>query len=492
MEDNKLKEMKNITFIIMLMIFGLCSCNNHSDKKTLVLHCAAGIKPPVELLAKEYQKKYNVQIDIQYGGSGTLLSSLRLVKTGDLYLAADESYLNEAKSLGLVDEIQPLAYLSPVIAVKNNNPKRINGLDDLLRKDVAFSLGNPDAASIGKYSKKILEELNLWSEIREKVTVLKTTVNEIANDITIGAVDAGIVWDATVKQFKKIELVSDKRLETYKKQVTIGVLKSSPNASEAIKFMRFLSSREFGNLIFKEKGYEPIKGDVWQEKPEILFFSGGVNRPVVEKTIQDFEKREAVVIQRVYNGCGILVSQIKAGEQPDAYLTCDVSFMDQVKDEFVEITDVSKTKIVIAVKKGNPQAIITLSDLSKDGIRIGMCNPRQSALGALTKNLLDSNALWQAVSPNVFSQTPTADLLVNQLRTGSLDAVIVYEANLSQVKDKLTMLTIDDPLAKALQNFGIGTNSNNYWTLTRLFQKLISESSKKNYLDNGFDWQYVK
>ena len=287
-------------------------------------------------------------------------------------------------------------------------------------------------------------------------------------------------------------MVTDKRLETYKKQVTIGVLKSSQNASEAIKFMRFLSSREFGNPIFEEKGYEPIKGDVWQEKPEILFFSGGVNRPAVEKTIQDFEKREAVVIQRVYNGCGILVSQIKAGERPDAYLTCDVSFMDQVKDEFVEITDVSKTKIVIAVKKGNPKAIKTLSDLSKDGMRIGMCNPRQSALGALTKNLLDSNALWQAVSPNVFSQTPTADLLVNQLRTGSLDAVIVYEANLSQVKDKLTMLTIDDPLAKALQNFGIGTNSSNYWTLTRLFQKLISDSSKKNYLDNGFDWQYVK
>ena len=41
---------------------------------------------------------------------------------------------------------------------------------------------------------------------------------------------------------------------------------------------------------------------------------------------------------------------------------------------------------------------------------------------------------------NVRTQTPTADLLVNQMKTGSLDAAIVYRANCSFVKDDLPII----------------------------------------------------
>ena len=179
-----------------------------------------------------------------------------------------------------------------------------------------------------------------------------------------------------------------------------------------------------------------------------MFYSGGVNRVAIENTIQSFEKREGVIVERVYNGCGILVSQIKAGQRPDAYLTCDITFMDQVEDYFVDIEDVSNTLILIAVKHGNPKNVTGLHDLLKEDMRIGVCNPQQSALGALVKTLLEGKGIWDKLQPNIYSQTPTADLLVNQLRTGSLDAVIVYEANVAQVRDKVQTIGIDDPTQK--------------------------------------------
>src|SRR5256885_9955496 len=43
-------------------------------------------------------------------------------------------------------------------------------------------------------------------------------------------------------------------------------------------------------------------------------------RPAIEETIQDFERREGVSVTRVYNGCGILVAAMRAGDRPDAYL----------------------------------------------------------------------------------------------------------------------------------------------------------------------------
>ncbi len=475
-----------LTFSLQIM----SSCTPTQEKDVLVMYCAAGMKPPIEKLAREYEEKYGIRIEIQYGGSGTLLSGLRVTKTGDLYLAADESYMVEAEKQDLIAETQPLATLMPVIAVKKGNPKKLSGIQDLLKEDVSFALANPGAASIGKQTKIILEAHDLWEPVKAAVTVLKPTVNEVANDIHIGSVDAGIIWDATANQYDDLEIIPSEMLKKYKKKVTVGVLNSTEKPTEALKFLRFLSSKEFGNPTFQSMGFEAISGDHWDEKPTILLFSGGVNRMAVEATIQAFEAREGVNVERVYNGCGILVSQINSGQRPDAYLTCDISFMDQVQDKFMDITDISNTKILIAVKKDNPKGIKDLNDLIKSKMRIGVCNPEQSALGALTKRLLEPMGIWEKMQPNIYVQTPTADLLVNQLRTGSLDAVIVYEANISQVRDKLTIIPIDDPHAMAFQNYGIGQNSEYYWLLSRLLKAITSDASKQNFLSHGFSWDF--
>ena len=484
--------LKFSSFLIVLLAVLCVNCKPANEEKTLLLYCAAGIKPVVEKVTKEYYKEYGVRVDVQYGGSGTLLSNLRIAKQGDLYLAADKSYIQEAVSFGLIKEIQSLAFIKPVISVAKGNPKNIKTVEDLFQDTVKVAIANPEAASVGRLTKKMLTQSNQWEALNKNIVVLMPTVNEVANTIKLGTTDAGIIWDATANQYEELDIVNVPLFESFIKNITIGVLDCSKQPTEAIKFMRYLSAKNKGLPVFKSFAYQPIVGDVWNEKPQLLFYSGGVNRLAIDKTIQAFEKREDVEINRVYNGCGILVSQIKAGQQPDAYLSCDVSFMTQVEDKFNTITDISKTNIVIAVEKGNPKKIQSLEDLTIEGLQLGICNHNQSALGALTKKLLESKSIWNDVYKNVRSQAPTADLLVNQIRTGSLDAVVVYEANVSQVKDKLDIVRLSEENANALQNFGILSNSENQNLMKRLLKALTDVNSKKSYLDNGFEWKYRK
>lgn len=480
----------NILLSGLLLLFFMLCCGTGKEQKKLTLFCAAGIKAPVAKIAKAYTQLYGVDVDIQYGGSGTLLSNLRIAQYGDLYLAADPSFMDEAREYGLIAETQPLAILKPVIAVRKGNPKDIQHLHDLLHQDVSIALGNPEVASIGRLTREMLSKESLWEQIKKKTTVFKPTVNEVANDVYIGAVDACIAWDATVGHYNNLEAIQLSLFDEYMKNITIGVLNYSRQPTEALRFLRFISSLEHGNPVFNQLGYHAIQGDQWEEQPELLFFSGGVNRVAIESTIQQFEKREGANVIRVYNGCGILVSQIKSGQQPDAYLSCDLSFMTQVEERFTDISDVSRTDIIIAVKKDNPRGIQSIGDLAKEGMLVGICNPQQSALGALTKKLLEEKGLWPFILSNVRSQTPTADLLVNQLRTGSLDAVIVYRANVSQVMDKIDMVSIEDENAMALQNFGIERNSKKQWITKRLFNVLTGEASRLDYLKNGFQWEF--
>ena len=72
--------------------------------ETLDFYCAAGMKPPVAKIAEQYEKEYGVKINIIYGGSGTLLNNLEVAQKGDLYLAADYSYIDIAREKNLLAE----------------------------------------------------------------------------------------------------------------------------------------------------------------------------------------------------------------------------------------------------------------------------------------------------------------------------------------------------------------------------------------------------
>src|SRR5262245_16793018 len=103
--------------------------------------------------------------------------------------------------------------------------------------------------------------------------------------------------------------------------------------------------------------------------------------------------------------------------------------MEQVKDRFEAPSDVSLNQLVILVKKGNPFEVKAIKDLGKPGLKIGVGHEKQCALGVLTQETLRQSKVQSDVMKNVVVQTPTGDMLVNQLRTGSLDAVIAYVSN---------------------------------------------------------------
>ncbi|HEV8293350.1 MAG TPA: substrate-binding domain-containing protein, partial [Tepidisphaeraceae bacterium] len=265
--------------------------------------------------------------------------------------------------------------------------------------------------------------------------------------------------------------------------------KTSKQGVEARKLARYLSARDRGLKQFQRFGFTTVEGDAWSLRPELKLMSGAMLRPAIEETIADFERREGVSVTRVYNGCGILVAAMRAGERPDAYFACDQSFMEQVNDLFLDATDVSQNQLVILVHKGNPWGIHSLKDLAQKDLKVGVGHEKQCALGVLTKETLVQSRQYEPVMKNVGVQSPTGDFLVNQLRTGSLDAVIAYISNATASGDKLEAIRIDIPCAIATQPIAVGKESANKQLAGRLLETIKSAESKERFLENGFYWK---
>lgn len=460
-----------------------------AGKQPLMVYCAASNKSVMEAIRKDYESEFGRAVEVQYGPSQTLLASLSVSKTGDLFLPADVSFLELAKEQQLISSESPLAEMQAVAAVSKGNPKGIQCLDDLLRDEVRIAQGNPEGTAIGKLTREILTESNRWDELNKQTTVFKTTIHEVASDVKIGAVDAGIVFDAVLHDYDTLEAVTIPELTSVRSRIGIAVLSSSSQPQQAAHFVRYMSARDKGQLRYREFGFQVADGDLWNEQPELTLYAGSMLRPAIEETITAFEKHEGVRVTRVYNGCGILVAQMKAGQVPDAYFACDVEFMNQVKELFPTSEAVSQNELVILVQKGNPHGIKSLKDLAKSRLRVGIGHEKQCAMGWITQRTFAESGLQSELMKNVVVQTPTGDMLVNQMRTGSLDAAVAYLSNAAGSADFLDAIRIEGiPCSIATQPYGVARESAQRQLSERLLQAIRAESSKQKFANEGFRW----
>ena len=463
-------------------------------KAPLVVHCAAGLRKPVTEIARQYEQEFGVPIRLQFGGSGALESQLE-VAGGDLYLPSDESYIRSTRTKGLLRESIPVASMTAGIVVPKGNPKKLRTLDDLTRPGIRLSLAERSAA-IGRHTWETLEHSGHLARIEPNLLVTKPTVNNIIEDVAIGAVDATIAWDAVTHNFGELEWIPVPEFSATPKRTRIGVLASAANPTRALHFARFLASRDRGLPILAGAGLEIAdSADLWAEVPEVTLFSGSMLRPAIQERIRSFERHEGCRINTVFEGCGTLVAMMKDGAgNPAAYFSCDTKFLDMVEERFEPRTVVCGNEIILLVPKGNPKQLLTLDDMLKPGLKLGLTDPEKSALGFLVRHMLERHDLATKLdaSGNVAVLTGKADDLVNMMQARSLDAVLVYRSNAlasPPIMDHCEIVALNDPLAFATQPFAVARDTDFPQLMTRLGAWLYDPSARPRFEELGFTWK---
>jgi molybdate transport system substrate-binding protein len=104
-------------------------------------------KPPLDEAAQLFQKQTGIKVYLTYGGSGAVLSQMKLSRTGDLYIPGSPDYLKKAERDNVIDPSSSkiVAYLVPAIGVQRGNPKNIQSLGDLVKPGIKVGIANPDS-----------------------------------------------------------------------------------------------------------------------------------------------------------------------------------------------------------------------------------------------------------------------------------------------------------------------------------------------------------
>lgn len=466
-----------------------------ADDSPVVVLTAAALRPAMEPAAAQYQRDYGVRIELRYNASEVLLTTLRVTGQGDLFLPADDSYVVAARADGLVGPDYDLAGMMGVAVFNKDEPKAADQLtwDDFLRPGIRIAQPNVDSTAVGKITRQRLSETGQWATIERARPASLGTVTEAANAVHVGSADAAIVWDATAQTYKDLKVARLPGLERVTARVTAAVCTKARSREQARIFAEYLADPDTGQKHFRAAGYaKPVaqaKARVETGDRELTLYAGAMLRPAIEETIREFEEREGARVTRVYNGCGILVAQMRVGKTPDLYLACDPRFMGDVADLFERSEVVSNNQLVIAVPKGNPNGLKDLKGLGKPGLRVGVGHEQQCALGAITKETFIQSGVYAAVRKNVRVESPTGDLLVNQLLTGALDAVVCYVSNVVPNPDKIEGIPVlGIPCSTAEQPVAVARGSTNPALAEKLVLALKSAESRQRFERLGFGW----
>ena len=153
-----------------------------------------------------------------------------------------------------------------------------------------------------------------------KVAYEALTVNRLANQIKIKALDAAIVWDAVAKQYPgDIDIVPIEDSNSHAVALAMGLLSQSKNKALARQFAEFAAG-DFGAKCFRENHYQ-VPGK------ELRVGCGASMRAPVEDLAMLFQKQTGYEVLRDDGSSGTVLLQIQAPASPaDATLSRWLTF----------------------------------------------------------------------------------------------------------------------------------------------------------------------
>ncbi|MFC1905211.1 molybdate ABC transporter substrate-binding protein [Chloroflexota bacterium] len=258
MQQNNLKRSILSLLSLALTLTFANGCSSPGADIKLSVFASAGAKTAIDEICEQFTERYGTEIEIHYGGGGEVLSRMILAKSGDIYIAPEQRFMDSAREKQAIDPgtIKSLAYTIPVIAVSRGNPKQIKCLSDLAKPGVRVAITRSETTLLGKFAPEIFAKAGLSTAIEKNTVTTASDPNNLLTMLIMGSIDAGITWNFyETSASDKVEVIwlSPEQL-TGIGQIQAAISTYSENNRTAIKLMEFLISPQSKD-VFKKCGY---------------------------------------------------------------------------------------------------------------------------------------------------------------------------------------------------------------------------------------------
>ena len=245
----------------MVVYFGQRLLSHHGHPRpnpaTLTVFAAASTTDALQELARGYERTHAVQIQFNFASSGTLAQQIAAGAPVDLFVSADDQWMNYLKARELIDArsqcnlltnqlvlIAPAGQAFPV--------KITRGFDFAGAFAGRLAIGDPDYVPAGRYAKQALTSLNWYASLRERLLPF-SDVRAVLAAVEQGEVAAGIVYASDARISSKVTVIGVFPERTHQ-PIRYPVAVSRQAAPNAAALLAYLSGPD-ARRIFTKYGF---------------------------------------------------------------------------------------------------------------------------------------------------------------------------------------------------------------------------------------------
>ncbi|QGP77603.1 molybdate ABC transporter substrate-binding protein [Sphingobium sp. CAP-1] len=235
-----------------------------------ISHAAPADRGPIMLAAASMQEAMTAAADIwtarghprpilSFAGSSALARQIKAGAPADLFLSADEEWMDDVARAGWIapDSRATLAGNVLVLVAPRNRPVRLRiGRNMPIARalgDGRLAMADPDSVPAGKYGKAALTSLGVWPQVMGKV-VRADNVRSALTLVERGEVPLGIVYATDARASRGVVVVGAFPAGSHAPiRYPIARIKSSAG-KDAEGFRRFLLSPA-GKAILARYGF---------------------------------------------------------------------------------------------------------------------------------------------------------------------------------------------------------------------------------------------
>jgi molybdate transport system substrate-binding protein len=236
-------ELRRIFSIAVLAMFAFTT---HAQQ-TLRVAAAADLQPLLPGILAQFTAQTGIHTEASYKSSATLATAIINGAPFDLFLAADLSFPQKVIDAGLAEESTPIPYARGTLVLWTSNDSRfhqltINSLRDPALKSLAIA--NAQHAPYGRAAEAALHHLGLYDTLKPKLAIGEN-IAQAAQYADSGNAELGLIslTSALTPHMQSAGHYIEVPRDAYPPILQGGIIvKNSPNAQAARRFLDFLAS----------------------------------------------------------------------------------------------------------------------------------------------------------------------------------------------------------------------------------------------------------
>ncbi|MEP6867810.1 MAG: molybdate ABC transporter substrate-binding protein [Novosphingobium sp.] len=235
--------------------FGTASAQQRGP---LVL-AAASLQETMTEAADVWAARKHAMPVVSFAGSPALARQIESGAPADIFVSADEEWMNYVAGKGLIRAGSRVSFLSNqlvLIAPASSRARLTIGRNFPLARALGtgrLAMADPDAVPAGKYGKAALENLGIWTSVQGKIARAENVRAAMAL-VERGEAPFGIVYATDARASTRVRVIGTFPANSHPAiTYPIAILKAS-TSPDAEGFRRFLLSRD-GKAIFTRRGF---------------------------------------------------------------------------------------------------------------------------------------------------------------------------------------------------------------------------------------------